>query len=81
MLELKDCLVEQQFKDLPTYFEKQARKGEWVDEAMIRGLSEYTSRNFEIYHDSGSITTVSPFTTTSVLLHQPLKVPSSELLL
>lgn len=78
MLELKDSLVHLQFKDLPTYFKKQEQKGEWVDEAMLRGLSEYTSRSVEIYHDSGSITTVSPFTTTSVLnlASQPLKVPS-----
>ena len=57
------------YKDWNTYLEKQSLSGEWLDELMIRALSDFLHREILIYHCTGCITTIQPSTSTTFYIN------------
>lgn len=51
------------YKDWNTYLRKQSLDGEWLDELMLRAISDFTGKEIAIHHENNHITYIKPSVT------------------
>jgi OTU-like cysteine protease len=59
-LQFEQYLEKKKYKNVDAYLSHQSRNGVWLDEVMMRALTEVLQKDINIYHENGHVTHLAP---------------------